>query len=73
MCCACAAQEPKVVRAVNGMNIELYDGQMTCLLGPNGAGKSTLLELLMGLSSPTRGDIRVFGRVRRAPTRPHFM
>ena len=61
---ACGAQEPQVVRAVNGMELALYEGQMTCLLGPNGAGKSTLLELLMGLAAPTRGDIRVFGRVR---------
>ena len=60
----CAAQEPQVVRAVNGMQLALYEGQMTCLLGPNGAGKSTLLELLMGLAAPTRGDIRIFGRVR---------
>lgn len=32
------------------------------LLGPNGAGKSTFLKLMLGLSYPTAGDLRVFGR-----------
>ena len=34
---------------------------MTALVGPNGAGKSTLLHLVMGLTRPTEGDVRVLG------------
>lgn len=51
------------VRAVRGLDLTVYDGEITCLLGPNGAGKSTFLSLLMGLARPTAGSIRVLGHV----------
>lgn len=51
------------VRAVRGLNLTVYEGEITCLLGPNGAGKSTFLSMLMGLSRPTGGSIHVFGKV----------
>ena len=38
---------------------------VTALLGPNGAGKSTLLRIVCGLTSPSRGTVRVLGRVPR--------
>jgi zinc transport system ATP-binding protein len=44
-------------------DITLDIAENTCvgILGPNGAGKSTLLRVILGLISPTRGEIRVFG------------
>ena len=52
------------VRAVRGLDLTVYEGEITCLLGPNGAGKSTFLSMLMGLARPTTGSIRVLGHVR---------
>jgi ABC-2 type transport system ATP-binding protein len=48
-------------RAVDGVDLEVLHGQVLGLLGPNGAGKTTTLRMLMGLISPTEGEIRVFG------------
>ncbi|HEX9530886.1 MAG TPA: ABC transporter ATP-binding protein [Acidimicrobiales bacterium] len=42
---------------------------VTAVLGPNGAGKSTLLRLLCGLTSPSRGQVRVLGRNPRRDRR----
>ncbi|CAM9223755.1 unnamed protein product [Phaeothamnion confervicola] len=48
--------------AVAGLDLTLYEGQITCLLGHNGAGKSTTIGMLTGLTPPTEGDCRVWGR-----------
>lgn len=48
-------------KAVDGVSFEVKQGQVLGLLGPNGAGKTTTLRMLMGLITPTSGDIRVFG------------
>ena len=47
--------------ALDGLSISLHRGEVVALLGPNGAGKSTAVKLMMGLTSPTRGSVRVFG------------
>ncbi len=52
------------VVAVNRLNIAVDRG-VTGLLGPNGAGKTTLIRLILGLYSPSRGDVRVFGESPR--------
>jgi len=49
------------VLALDHLSLQLHRGQIVALLGPNGAGKSTAVRLLMGLSSPTSGDARIFG------------
>ena len=54
--------EASSVRAVDGLNLELWSGQVTCLLGHNGAGKSTTISMLTGLTPPTSGDALVFGK-----------
>lgn len=45
------------VRALNGVDLDLYAGEMLVLLGPSGSGKSTLLNILGGLDRPTSGTV----------------
>ncbi|HJQ45434.1 MAG TPA: alpha/beta fold hydrolase [Amycolatopsis sp.] len=52
---------PGGLTAVNGLSFRVEPGQVLGLLGPNGAGKTTTLRMLMGLITPTAGEIRVFG------------
>lgn len=47
--------------AVNGVNLDLYKGQITALLGHNGAGKTTTMSIITGLFSPTYGTINFNG------------
>jgi ABC-2 type transport system ATP-binding protein/lipopolysaccharide transport system ATP-binding protein len=52
-----------VVRALNGIDLELNDGDRLGLVGSNGAGKTTLLRVLAGVYEPTRGSITVAGSI----------
>jgi len=52
---------PGGVTAVSELSFTVERGQVLGLLGPNGAGKTTTLRMLMGLITPTSGQIRVFG------------
>ncbi len=47
--------------AVNNLDLAINEGEIYGLLGPNGAGKSTIILMLLGLTEPTRGQIRVAG------------
>ena len=49
------------VVAVDGLDLTIGKGSVTGLLGGNGAGKTTTLSMLLGLLSPTSGEIRIFG------------
>ena len=49
------------VTALDKVDLEVEAGELVAVLGPNGAGKTTMFELLLGLSSPTEGGIRVLG------------
>jgi ABC-2 type transport system ATP-binding protein len=49
------------IRALRGVDFEVHAGEVVALLGPNGAGKTTAVKLLLGLSQPTAGKVRVFG------------
>jgi peptide/nickel transport system ATP-binding protein len=50
-------REPPKVRAVDGVNLELYPNQVQGVIGESGCGKSTLLMTLMGLYEPTGGEL----------------
>ncbi|MGI9063177.1 MAG: alpha/beta fold hydrolase [Pseudonocardiaceae bacterium] len=52
---------PGAIVAVDDVSFRVERGQVLGLLGPNGAGKTTALRMLMGLLTPTAGEIRVFG------------
>jgi rhamnose transport system ATP-binding protein len=56
------------VRALSGVSLELYAGEVTALIGENGAGKSTLVKILTGIYRPDAGDIRIEGRAVALPT-----
>ena len=49
------------VRAVDGVSVEVRRGEVVALLGPNGAGKSTTIDMLLGLTKPDAGEVRVGG------------
>jgi len=49
------------VRAVDGVDFEVREGEILGLIGPNGAGKTTLFNLVSGYLRPTRGTISLFG------------
>ncbi|WP_395072193.1 ABC transporter ATP-binding protein [Hyphococcus sp.] len=49
------------VNAVDGVDLNVPEGAIFGFLGPNGAGKTTTIRLLLGLLTPNRGRIRIFG------------
>jgi len=51
-----------VVRALDGVNLEIAENTFTVVMGPSGSGKSTLLYLIGGLDRPTSGEILVNGQ-----------
>ena len=52
----------KDLRAVNNLNLNVFDGDVFGFLGPNGAGKSTTIRMLLSLIKPTEGSIKLFGK-----------
>jgi ABC-2 type transport system ATP-binding protein len=58
----------ELVRALDGISLQVPQGCVFGLLGPNGAGKSTLVKVLTTITSPTSGEATVLGRdVTRSP------
>lgn len=49
------------VRALNGVNLEIYKGEFCAIVGTSGSGKSTMLNMLAGLEPPTKGEVIVGG------------
>src|SRR5271168_5149261 len=49
--------------ALAGLDLTISSGELLTLVGPSGCGKTTTLRLLAGLEAPTRGRIRIGGRV----------
>lgn len=58
------------VRALSGVNMRAYAGQLTAVLGENGAGKSTLMNILSGVYEADAGEVRIDGVPARF-TNPH--
>lgn len=49
------------VKALNGINLDIFEGEFVSIIGPSGSGKSTLLNMLGALDKPTRGKIYIDG------------
>lgn len=52
----------EVVRALNGVDFHIYQGEFCAIVGTSGSGKSTLLNMLAGLEKPTKGSIIIDGQ-----------
>ncbi len=53
------------IAAVQDLNLTVAPGEIYGLLGPNGSGKSTTLKMILGLVTPSRGVVQIFGRDSR--------
>src|SRR5262245_61932357 len=56
------------VVAVDGVALQIAEGETVVLLGPSGCGKTTLLRLIAGFNRPTAGGIRIAGKTVASPT-----
>ena len=56
-------EEPNIVRAINGINLKVEQGEFITIVGTSGSGKSTLLHMIGGLDVHTSGEIYISGKM----------
>lgn len=56
------------VRALDGLSLNIPQGEFFAFLGPNGAGKTTAIKILTGLMTPARGTVRICGHDMQTDT-----
>jgi branched-chain amino acid transport system ATP-binding protein len=57
------------VRVLEGVSLEIHEGEIVCLLGSNAAGKTTTLRTIVGLEKPHKGEVLLRGeRIDGLPT-----
>ncbi len=59
------------VKALNGVDIAVDEGEVVALIGPNGAGKSTILKTIFGIVEPEKGTVSVYGNAVKP--KPHII
>lgn len=60
------------LKALKGINLQVQKGEIFGFLGHNGAGKTTFLKILVGLTHPSSGDVKVFGEKANYRARRYF-
>ena len=55
-------EEPNITKALDGITINIGQGEFVAIVGTSGSGKSTLLNMMGGLDNPTSGSIKVKGK-----------
>ncbi|NLP18598.1 MAG: ABC transporter ATP-binding protein [Firmicutes bacterium] len=60
-------QEQKLLQALKDISFTMAAGEFTSVVGPSGSGKTTLINLIAGFQRPTRGAIRLQGRLIQGP------
>jgi zinc transport system ATP-binding protein len=56
-----ACYENEIV--IENINLDIFDSDFFGIIGPNGGGKSTLLKIILGLLTPTKGTVRIYGEL----------
>lgn len=51
-----------ILKVLNGVSFDVYDGEFLCILGPSGCGKTTLLRIIGGLESANEGYVEIDGK-----------
>ena len=51
----------EIVRALDGVDFDIFRGEFCAIVGTSGSGKSTLLNMLAGLEKPTKGNVVIAG------------
>lgn len=54
------------VHAVQGIDLDVEQGEVVAFLGPNGAGRTTTIDMILGLSRPDQGHVETFGMTPRS-------
>lgn len=49
-------------KILSHISLEIFNGEYVAIIGPNGGGKTTLIRMLLGLETPTDGEIKIFGK-----------
>ncbi|AMB60605.1 ABC transporter ATP-binding protein [Microterricola viridarii] len=61
------ARTGATLTAVDGVNLDVHEGEFVTVLGPSGCGKTTVMNVIAGLVKPTSGDVLVDGRPVTGP------
>src|SRR5690349_10482712 len=46
-------------RALNSLDLDIFEGEIRCIIGPNGAGKTTMMDVITGKTRPASGTVRL--------------